>query len=247
MAGNAVARMEPKETAVTLTPMDMLQIAVEKGADLDQLQKLMDLQERWEKNEAKKAYDAAMNAFKADPPDISKNKHVEFGRTIYDHATLDHVCEAINFALSKHGLSHRWAVDQGADDSGSWVKVDCIITHTLGHSETVFMKSPPDTSGSKNSIQAIASTVTYLQRYTLLAATGLAAKDSDDDGKASGGGLVSDEQRESLEALAKEAEADVGKFLKYMGVEAFAQIPQAAYVNATKALENKLEKKRSAA
>jgi hypothetical protein len=37
-------------------------------------------------------------------------------------------------------------------------------------------------SGSKNAIQAIGSAVTYLQRYTLLSATGLAAKNGDNDG-----------------------------------------------------------------
>jgi hypothetical protein len=40
-----------------------------------------------------------------------------------------------------------------------------------------------DATGNKNPVQQIGSTVTYLQRYTLLAATGLATSDSDDDGR----------------------------------------------------------------
>lgn len=35
------------KVAETITPAHMLQIAVEKGADLDRLQQLMDLQDRW--------------------------------------------------------------------------------------------------------------------------------------------------------------------------------------------------------
>jgi hypothetical protein len=59
-----------------------------------------------------------MNAFKANPPAISKNKHVHFGQTTYDHATLDHVTDTIIQALSKHGISHRWEVDAaGRQDS----------------------------------------------------------------------------------------------------------------------------------
>ena len=51
------------------------------------------------------------------------------------------------------------------------------------------MQSLPDTSGSKNSIQAISSAVTYLQRYTLLAATGLSTSELgnlDNDGRGTG-------------------------------------------------------------
>ena len=36
--------------ASPVTPMEMLTIAVQQNADLDKLQKLMDLQDRWEKN-----------------------------------------------------------------------------------------------------------------------------------------------------------------------------------------------------
>jgi hypothetical protein len=170
--------------------MAMLQIAVQQGADLDKLQKLMDLQERWEASEARKAFVSAMSAFKANPPELFKNKHVKFGNTEYDHATLDNVSIAIGEGLSKHGLSHRWETSQ-VDGK---IKVTCVITHNLGHSEEVSLESTADTSGAKNSIQAIGSTVTYLQRYTLLAATGMAVQDQDDDGKGPDKSILSDAQ-----------------------------------------------------
>jgi hypothetical protein len=169
---------------VAFTPIELLRIAVSQNADLDQLTKLMDLQERWERNEARKAYVAAMNAFKAEPTRIVKNKHVHFdtqkGPNDYNHATLDHVCDQVIGGLSKHGISHRWKVEQ----SGEWIKVTCVLTHALGHAEETTLMGAPDATGSKNSIQAVGSTVTYLQRYTLLAATGLAAANTDTDGRA---------------------------------------------------------------
>lgn len=165
-----------------ITPMGMLQIAVQQGADIDKLSKLMDLQERWEANEARKAFVTAMSAFKANPPDIFRNKHVSFttqkGKTEYNHATLDQVSIAIGIALSQHGLSHRWVTDQAEGK----IRVTCVITHSRGHSESVSLQSSADDSGGKNSIQAIGSAVTYLQRYTLLASTGMAVQDHDDDG-----------------------------------------------------------------
>lgn len=153
------------------------------GGDLSSLDKVLDLQIKWEANEARKAYVAAMAAFKAEPMEILKRKLVEFSTrdgdtTSYRHAELADVTDAVVPAMGKHGLSHRWDVKQ----DGGAITVTCTITHALGHSESVSMTAPPDASGKKNAIQQVASTTTYLQRYTLLAATGMATKDMDDDG-----------------------------------------------------------------
>ena len=147
--------------------------------DINKLQQLLELRDRWEKNEARKAFVTAMNAFKAHPPEITKNKQVAFGQTKYNHATLDHVCDAVTKGLSEHGISHRWKVEQDKE----WITVTCILTHELGHFEETKLQGAADNSGSKNPIQAVGSTVTYLQRYTLLAATGLAAANTDNDGR----------------------------------------------------------------
>jgi hypothetical protein len=205
-----VHREQP--AAVTeMTPRGLLALAVQQNADLDKLERLMALQERWEANEARKAYVGAMAAFKANPPSLTKNKHVAFGNTKYDHATLDHVTDTIGAALHGHGLSHRWEVDQIEGK----IKVACVLTHVLGHSERVTMEAPADTSGQKNSIQAIGSTVTYLQRYTLLAATGMAAKGMDDDGAGSGKRLPESVAADHLAAL--DSAADEQSLLKAYG------------------------------
>lgn len=176
---------ELPQAAPAITPMQMIEMAVKQGADIDKLSKLMDLQDRWEQNEARKAYIAAISKFKADPPKIVKDKAVSFGagKTSYKHATLDKASEAIGTALAEVGISHRWEVHQ---KEGGLVEVTCILTHTLGHSERVTMQATPDSSGSKNAIQAVGSTCSYLQRYTLLSAVGLAPKDADDDGRQGG-------------------------------------------------------------
>lgn len=222
------------EVAAPITPMSMIEIAVQKGADVDQLTKLMELQERWEAGEARKAFVVALNAFKANPPQINKNKHVGFGNTSYDHASLDHVANVITAAMSKHGLSFRWDVSQNGA-----VSVSCILMHQMGHEERVTLSAPADDSGKKNSIQAIGSTVTYLQRYTLLAATGLAAG-GDDDGRASETpDYITDDQWETLTTLADEVGADMKKFLAYFKLESLDEMPANWYDRAVKALEAK--------
>jgi hypothetical protein len=141
------------------------------------------LQERWEANEARKAFVVAMAAFKAEPVEIFKRKQVGYktkeGDFVgYKHAELSDVTDAITPAMARHGLSFDWDIHQG---NGS-ITVDCVVTHVLGHSKKVTMSGAPDSSGKKNQIQQTASTVTYLQRYTLLSVTGMSTKDEDDDG-----------------------------------------------------------------
>jgi hypothetical protein len=163
---------------VDVTPLGLLQIAVQQGANVDKLAQLLELQERWQANQARQAYNAAMAKFKQRPPKITKNKHVKFDDTEYDHATLDHVVGAITETLSAVGISHKWKMSQSPE-----IAVTCVLSHEMGYSDETTLKAGPDTSGSKNSIQAIGSTVTYLQRYTLLAAVGMAAAGMDDDGR----------------------------------------------------------------
>jgi hypothetical protein len=88
---------QQRAVTTTATPGDLLRYAMESGADLDRLEKLMQMQLAWEANEARKAYVAAMVEFKKKPPEIFKDKHVSFdtqkGMTEYDHATLGNVVE----------------------------------------------------------------------------------------------------------------------------------------------------------
>ncbi|MBJ9658931.1 ERF family protein [Burkholderia gladioli] len=173
-----------QRTAIaTTTPGELLRIAVEKGAGLEQLKQLMDLQERWEDREARKAFVAAMAAFKREPLEIFKRKSVGYdtkdgGFVGYKHAELSDVTDVVGPAMARYGLSYDWDIHQ----ANGQITVDCIVTHELGHSKKVTMSGAPDNSGKKNAIQQQASTITYLQRYTLLAATGMSTKGQDDDG-----------------------------------------------------------------
>ncbi|HJV52824.1 MAG TPA: ERF family protein [Noviherbaspirillum sp.] len=163
------------------TPADMVLYVMQNGGSIDQLEKFMALQSKWEADQARKAYVADMAEFKKNPPQIVKDKLVSFSGTSYTHATLGNVTNAIVEGLAAHGFSHRWDVKQ----NGTMIEVGCTITHRMGHAETVTMQAGKDDSGKKNAIQQVASAVTYLQRYTLLAATGLATHEQvDDDGRA---------------------------------------------------------------
>lgn len=192
MSTEVVATQErPVATASSSAglPMRLIEMAVTSNASMDQLERLMSLQERHEANEARRAYVQAMARFKQQPVTIVKDRAVGYegrgGEFVgYKHATLASVTRTLVPALAEHGLSHSWSVNQ----EGGVIAVRCTLTHELGHSEHIEMKAPPDASGKKNAIQQIGSTITYLQRYTLLAITGMSTEEMDDDGHGAGGG-----------------------------------------------------------
>ncbi len=171
-------------TQAPATPADIVLYAMQKGADIAQIEKFMDLQMKWEADQARKAFVADMAEFKKNPPKIVKDKQVGFtgkgGEFVgYTHATLGNVTGAIVEGLARHGFSHRWDTEQ----QNGQIIVTCILTHKQGHSERTTLSGVKDDSGKKNGIQQMASTITYLQRYTLLSATGVATIDQvDDDG-----------------------------------------------------------------
>lgn len=224
---------EPPEP-VPIGPNAVIMMAMQKNLSPELIEKMMALQERYEANEARKAYHEAMAAFKASPPEIEKDKKVGYTplnkpEVKYSHASLANVTGKINAALSKHGLSAAWKTEQ----TEKGITVTCTITHRLGHSESTSLTSGPDTTGSKNAIQAVGSTITYLERYTLLALTGLATHDMDDDGTgAVGTEFITDEQRIEIEKIILEKNIDQAQFLSYMKVETTQEILATDYQKA---------------
>jgi ERF superfamily. len=195
------------------TPMSMIADAARRGASLEEMRQLMDLRDRLEAGEARKAFVSAMTAFKRNPPTIIKNKAADYttdkgGRTYYQYADLATVCAGITAALAEHGISHDWSTIQAGDN----VTVTCTLTHELGHSKATTLSAQADRTGGKNAIQAVGSAVSYLERYTLLAACGIAVHDgSDDDGGPLDRNAVKEAAQSSRQRNAKPADVAAAK------------------------------------
>lgn len=166
---------------IAITPQTLLMKAIEKGVDVDQLGKFMELQEKFEKKEASKAFKIAMAGFQSEKPVLIKNGKVDFitktgSKVKYNFISLSSIQGSIDSILSKYGLSYRWE----QEDAEKAIKITCIVSHIDGHEERTYLKANADTSGNKNDIQSIASTVTYLKRYTLEGALGLSSSEDND-------------------------------------------------------------------
>uniref|UniRef100_A0A6M3JH77 Putative Erf family protein n=1 Tax=viral metagenome TaxID=1070528 RepID=A0A6M3JH77_9ZZZZ len=224
------------------SPAAVMIMALNKGVDIERLEKLLQIQQAWETNEARKAYYEAVAAFKENPPEILKDKeNFQFskGDKKAMYASLGSLVKAVNPALGKYGLSASWNIEQAE----KLVKVSCKLSHRLGHSESVTMEAPPDISGgaAKNPIQQIKSTITYLRSLTFEAVTGLAATDEanlDDDGNsASGVEYINEKQLSSIVDMINSKNIDETPFLKYMKVESAEQIQAKDFEKAMAALK----------
>lgn len=179
---NGLLRVIHAQQGAVMDPAALLQIAVQRGDNIEVLTKLMDLKDRFDAKMALEAFNAAFAAFKAENVQVLRNKIISDGPLKgKKHAELSDVCEAATEAMSKHGLSTSWRVVQ---DDRDWIKIACKVRHAAGHSEETEFGGPIDTGPGRNAIQARKSSCTYLERITMLLALGLAEYDADDDGAA---------------------------------------------------------------
>lgn len=225
----AVATRQESPVAA-LTPMDMLSRAVTSGASMEVVERLMALQERWEANQARKDFDAAIADAKAEISPVVRNAT---GHNAKKYADFAAIARAVDPVISKFGLSYRFRTAQT-----DRISVTCILSHKSGHSEETTLSGAPDTTGSKNAIQAIGSTLTYLQRYSLVQALGLAAA-NDDDGRGTDkdGEFITPEQVAALTKLIVETGGNVEKFCKFSKVATLSEIGAGRYEAAVEAVK----------
>lgn len=173
------------ESQIPVNPwVAIIQQSVEKGSDIVTIEKFIHLQREEEDRQAERAFNVSFSRLQGGMPEISKTGRASFktkngGTMAYNFDQLSDICNAIRPLLMDTGLSYSWEQKQ----EQGMITVKCTLRHGTGSSISNQMSSAPDTSGNKNNIQQIASTISYLQRYTLKALLGISS--SDDDGAAS--------------------------------------------------------------
>ena len=244
---SALATQKPADAALQ-TAADVAPIfhMIERAArdpsvDIDKFERLVAMQERAQAARARQDYAAAIAAARGEMPPVIKTREVDFqsqkGRTHYRHEDLAGIAKVVDPVLHRHGLSYRYRSEQ----TGPRLRITCIISHASGHSEETTLEADNDASGNKNSIQAIGSAATYLQRYTLKLALGLAAAHDDDGATVGASASITDEQVMTLREMIEASSADPARFLKFMRVPTLADIPAAKYQTALDALKRKAE------
>lgn len=186
----AAAPAAPTALATTdNSPASRMLQALERGATLEQIEKMMELQERWERREAEKAFREAFAAFRGENIVIPKSKHVDRGKAgSFMQAEYDQVCSRLSPALSRYGFGFRhdqkFGLKQveGTEGAQPWVWVTCFLEHRAGHSAQLDLEGPPGDLSANTAVQNMQVTASYLKRQSLLAITGTATGGEDDEG-----------------------------------------------------------------
>lgn len=259
-------------------PVDAFLAMIERAArdpaiDIDKMERMMQMREREMARRAREEFAIAFAELIPELPSIDRNGAVtvysksdreyaakNFGelpagaRPIQQtaYATLDDILTAINPVLSQHGFSIRFEHETIPTGDSFRIKTKAILLHRAGHSESA--ETPPlqqDSSGSKNNVQGVGSSMKYGRRYALMAVLPIAShapQDRDDDGKAAGGTTgpvtITPEQVETLRSEIIDTDSDIPTFLDFFKVAKLDDLPAKDFDHAMKMLD---EKRRRAA
>lgn len=227
-----------KDTAVAVeaaaqTPMDFIgRAASDPNFDVSKLDKLMELQERWEERQAHKAFNKALADFQAAAPGVVKTAK---GAHDIKYAPLDVIMQAIQPVLTGFGLSVRFDTEWIDADT---LKAICIVSHEDGHTETSSIVIPIDSKMVANSSQKMGAANSYAKRYALSNALSLAFIEEDDDAV----GLyetISEDQQTVINDLLAETNSDRDAFLKYARAKRVQDISTTKYDSLVAMLKRK--------
>lgn len=217
----------------------LLEAARDPAIDVAKVERFVAMIEKNRAEAAKRAYFDAKARAKGEFPPILKTHLVDFehrdgqGRTTYKHEDLFDITQVVDPILAKYGLSYSHRVTQ----TGDKIRVVCIFAHADGYSEEFPLEGLADTSGKKSPNQAVASTVTFMQRGTLKQALGLAAGRDDDGQGGDPDPMITPDDVVYVEQLIADTGSDLEKLLKTVGADRVADMRASQFKQAAWLLE----------
>jgi len=222
--------------------MEIIAAAIGTNIAPEALSQLMALQERWESNESRKAYNRAMVAAQGEMPTIYKGRKGQKS----SYASYDDIMRVVRPVLDKNGL----ALSYTQSETETSITLVCSILHVDGHTHDVPFTLPKDdllkTKDGRavtNLAQAQGSANSYAKRYCVCNALNIVVGDMDDDAKAMDAPVqeVTAEQAAELEDLCERSGADVEKVFRHYAIESFRTTPITKFPKVRNGLTARLE------
>lgn len=148
--------------------------ASDPNTDVDKMERLMLMYERIESKRAVAAYQSALSDMQEALPSIGERGNAA---NRYTYALWEDINAAVKPILKQFGFALSFRTDCQKDA----ISVTGVLTHRDGHREETTISLPADSSGNKNAVQAVASSVSYGKRYTAGALLNLTSHGEDDD------------------------------------------------------------------
>ena len=194
-----IQRTESTQVAQATESTTILQViqraAADPQCDIEKMERLMAMHERMQSKNAQTEFNAALASMQCDIPSIAERGE---GHNRKTYATLEDINDVIKPIMQRYGFAMSFKVEHTA----SGINVTGILMHRAGHREETTMLLPSDTSGGKNAVQAVASSVSYGKRYVMCAMLNISTRGEDDDGYAAAPtATITDQQVKSIRAL----------------------------------------------
>src|SRR3990167_1643800 len=177
MGESQIVTRTQETTLARLDPQALITKALETGAGIETMERLVALAKDVREVQAKEAWYEAMAEFQRTCPPIKKTASAKIqtrggGSYTYRFAPLDEIMSTIQPKMGPLGLSVSWRSRVEPDK----VVVSCRISHTLGHHEESGDIAMPVMQGEMgaNPAQRVGIAATYAKRYSLLGIIGMA-------------------------------------------------------------------------
>ena len=243
---NNVAEIDKTELEVAadkeraLVPVDesaaMLQmierVATDPNADVDKMQKLLDMKLQIMGIENEQAFNQAMTAAQTEIRPISADAENPQTRSKYaSYAQLD---KSLRPIYTRHGFSCSFNGGEGAPEN--MVRVYLYVAHNSGHTRTYQTDMPADGKGAKGNAvmtatHAMGAGFTYGQRYLLKLAFNVAIGEDDTDGNVPDK-IIDADKLAILQKKVDETEGDAPKMCAFFKVQSLAELTESDYYRA---------------
>lgn len=223
------------------SPVRLIELAIQQNADVEKLEKLMDLQERWDARQSEAAFNTALNRVQANLPKIEKDANNNQTKSKYSR--LETVNAALVPVYAAEGFSISWGTDTSPVDGH--IRVVGDLSHSSGHTRRYFLDVPLDNVGAQGSVNktkvhATGSSISYGRRYLTLMMFNASTYDDVDGNQPKP--TISEQQEADLKALIEETKASVPAFLGYYKIKRLSELYAEHYETAVKMLEAKRKK-----
>lgn len=204
--------VQPTVSSETAQVMAVIErVASNPDADIDKLERLLDMQERVMNRNAEQAFNAALAQMQSQLPTVAETARGHNS----NYAPLEKINEVVRPTLQKHGFAVTFRTQQ----NDNAVEITAVLSHREGHHQETSLVLPLDSSGSKNAVQAIGSTISYGRRYALCALLNVSTGDDTDGVLPNAQNLISSQQIEHLRSYQNGRRERTGVLSQSRGIE----------------------------
>ena len=223
----ATAPAQINETAAILSMIE--RAARDQNVDLDKMERLLGLRDKFEQQEAEKLFNAAMSAAQSEMGTVGANARNEQTRSRY--ATYDKLDAALRPIYTRHGFA--LSFDETDCPKPDHIRLVCYVTHKGGYTRTYRRDMPADGKGAKGGdvmtkTHAMGAAASYGMRYLLRGIFNVAVGEEDRDGNAVQA-FVTEDQAATLREWIDATGSETKVFLAHFKAASIAEFPASKF------------------